>query len=120
VKLLLLMLLSLPCMADVSSANVALSTNNLAATYNTSYPQLALTGLVSVSHLLVFNEAATDICMNVSNASATSAPTAGNGQEICMLANSSITLNNLGIYSNVYLRSTSGTLSSGTIRITVW
>jgi hypothetical protein len=37
-----------------------------------------------------------------------------------MLANSNITLNNLGIYSNLYLRSTSGTLSSGTIRITVW
>lgn len=117
--ILLSIALSIPSFG-VSTVHVALGTNNLAATYSTSFPQLTLSGLYYKAHLAIINGAASAICCDTETPSATVAPTAADGHELCAPASSFMVYDNINILKNVYCRSISGTLSSGTLDVQTW
>jgi hypothetical protein len=110
---------SSPCTVDIVPA-----TNNLAATYNTSFPQQVIASLPHGygAHFAIINENAVGVCCEISTGTASSAPSVGDGREMCVPAAWGFAWDNVSFAKgSVYCRSASGTLSSGgTIHIQVW
>jgi hypothetical protein len=109
---------------SVISSDIVPGTNNLAATYNTSYPQKTLTlGANSnyYTHFSILDENATGVCCDLEDSSASVAPTVGDGHELCVAGSSYFAWDFISLNPYVYCRSASGTLSSGgTIHVQAW
>ena len=104
--------------ADNAQVNCAV--NNLGPTYNITYPQLTLTGLVNKSHLAILNNTGNTICCNSVNPSPLNPPPSGGGNERCTPAGAYAALDFVTINANVYCRTQSGTTSSGTFAVWTW
>ena len=100
--------------------DVAMGTNNLAATYSTSFPQLALSAPYVTHHLAILNRQATGICCDVQTYSTSVAPSVSNGRELCVPGNYAMVYDDITVTKNVYCRSQSGTISSGNFTVQTW
>lgn len=116
---LLFMVLALPAFA-VEGLPIDTSVNNLSATYNTSFPQLTLTGFHYKVHLKVANATLQWICCDTENFSTTVAPTAGNGHEVCVAPSSTESWDTINMLTNVYCRTIGSTLTTGIWAISAW
>jgi hypothetical protein len=104
----------------VPNIHINLASSNLGSSYTAVFPQLTLTGLVGKSHFGIVNTASGAVCCNTVTASPINPPSAADGGERCFPANSQAFLDFTQISANVYCRSLSGTLSTGTLDVWTW
>jgi len=100
--------------------DIDLSVNNLAATYNTSFPQLAISGMVYTQHFMMINTSAGAVCCNTVTQSTVAAPTALDGHEMCIPATSFFSWDNINVHDNIYCRSKTGVLAAGILTVQAW
>ena len=104
--------------AVVRTIAVNTAVNNLAATYNTSFPQLALTNLERKQHIAITNETGTKIyCQTLAKAMV--APSPGDQSEVSVPGGSIKVFDDFTVGANVYCRGASA-ISSGTFTIETW
>lgn len=102
-----------------TTKSVNTATYNLATTYDTSFPQRTATGLVNEKHLSITNETATRICCNPLNSS--TAPSSGDGLELCVPASSVESFDEMYITGNIYCRSDgAAAITSGYFHVKAW
>ena len=102
------------------TVDIDLSMNNLASTYNISFPQLVLTDLLYVKRLTLINSSAAPICCNTVTLSKVVAPSVGDNHELCVPSMSFLSYDNINIQSNIYCRGEVGAVAAGTLRVQTW
>jgi hypothetical protein len=119
--LLLILLVVQPSFGIDAIINCA--STNIAQTYSTSFPSLAITTGHEVSHFALFNNTAGRICSNTTTASSSSAPSASNGSEHCVPPYSFAIWDGVDVpqnTKNIYLRGDAATCTTGIVDADIW
>lgn len=96
------------------SGIITASSTNVTASYGSA--GTLLTGLVGKQHVAVINEASTDIAVSISGSSCS-----GNTTDFYVLgSNGGVVLDNVLVSTKVCVKSTSGTISTGSIYGWAW
>lgn len=122
IKLLVLVLIiSMNCWALPPYTNtINTGVTNLSDTYDTSYPQQTLTGLLYVQRFSLVNETSTAVCCDTTNPSTAVAPVSvGNIHELCVPPGTLMNWDIVNIQSNVYCRG-EAPIITGKIRVQTW
>ena len=115
---LILILLTVPAFAKHFKVNCA--STNLATTYSTSSPSLALTDLKYNSHIALLSTATVRICVYAVAASASSAPTAGDADEHCIPPGYGFAWDGVPVGKTAYLRADGASCTTGIIDLDIW
>ena len=116
--ILFLSLFSSLSFGGVKYVDVAL--NNLGENYNTSYPQLTMTGAYWPQRLGITNATNLTICCNISTSSTVIPPATPVGDEYCVPGMAIKMYDGAAANGNVYCRSREGANSSGFYIVETW